>query len=120
MCPWQNRLVALTLRGKHIVELLEHGVAPMNVSSSSPRSSRFLQVSGLRFAFDLTGPAGQRVSNVRVRCSKCQVPEYGPLAMEERYRVVVMEYLANGKIGFGVISENAEEKVADPFCVHKV
>jgi len=29
--------------------------------------------------------------------------------MEERYRVVVMEYLANGKNGFGVISENAED-----------
>ncbi|KAH8368146.1 hypothetical protein KR084_007650 [Drosophila pseudotakahashii] len=109
MCPWQNRLVALNLRGKHIVELLEHGVAPMNASSASPRSSRFLQVSGLRVVFDLTSPAGQRVSSVRVRCSKCQVPEYMPLVLEEKYRVVVMEYLANGKNGFGVINENAED-----------
>ncbi|XP_043949456.1 apyrase isoform X1 [Drosophila biarmipes] len=109
MCPWQNRLVALTLQGKHIVELLEHVVAPMNSSSSSPRSSRFLQVSGLRFTIDLNAPAGRRVSSVRARCSKCQVPEYTALGLEEKYRVVVMEYLANGKNGFAVISDNAED-----------
>nr|CAQ53650.1 CG11126-PA [Drosophila melanogaster] len=107
MCPWQNRLVALSLRGRHIVELLEHVVAPMNASSATPRSSRFLQVSGLRIGYDLN--ADQRVFSVRVRCSKCLVPRYIPLDLEHKYRVVVMEYLANGKNGFSVISENAED-----------
>ncbi|XP_016971902.1 apyrase isoform X1 [Drosophila rhopaloa] len=115
MCPWQNRLIALTLQGKHILELLENGVASMNPSSSSPRSSRLMQVSGLRVVFDLNASVGQRVSSVRVRCSKCQVPAYKPLDLEEKYRVVVMDYLANGKNGFGVISENAEDLEIGPF-----
>ncbi|KRK06524.1 apyrase isoform X2 [Drosophila yakuba] len=113
MCPWQNRLVALSLRGRHIVELLEHVVAPMNASSPTPRSSRFLQVSGLRIRYDLN--ADQRVFSVRVRCSKCQVPRYNALDLEQKYRVVVMEYLASGKNGFSVISENAEDPEFGPF-----
>ncbi|KMZ09188.1 apyrase isoform X1 [Drosophila simulans] len=113
MCPWQNRLVALSLRGRHVVELLEHVVAPMNASSPTPRSSRFLQVSGLRIRYDLN--ADQRVFSVRVRCSMCQVPRFIPLDLEHKYRVVVMEYLANGKNGFSVISENAEDPEFGPF-----
>ncbi|XP_017045843.1 apyrase isoform X3 [Drosophila ficusphila] len=115
MCPWQNRLISLTLRGKEIVELLENVVAPMNGSSPSPRSSRFLQVSGLRFLLDLKNSAGHRVSQVRVRCSECQVPKYMPLDPEGKYRLVVMEYLANGKNGFSVISEKAEDPEIGPF-----
>ncbi|XP_052857885.1 apyrase isoform X1 [Drosophila gunungcola] len=115
MCPWQNRLIALTLRGKHILELLENGVASMNPSSPSPWSSRFMQVSGLRIVFDLRASVGQRVSSVRVRCSKCQVPAYRPLDLEEKYRVVVMDYLASGKNGFSVISDNAEDLERGPF-----
>ncbi|XP_043658106.1 apyrase isoform X2 [Drosophila teissieri] len=113
MCPWQNRLVALSLRGRHIVELLEHVVAPMNASSPTPRSSRFLQVSGLRIRYDLN--ADQRVFSVGARCSKCQVPRYIPLDLQQKYRVVVMEYLASGKNGFSVISENAEDPEFGPF-----
>ncbi|XP_017125622.1 apyrase isoform X2 [Drosophila elegans] len=115
MCPWQNRLIALTLRGEHILELLENGVASMNASSPSPWSSRFMQVSGLRIIFDLRASVGQRVSSVRVRCSKCQVPGYVPLDLKEKYRVVVMDYLASGKNGFSVISDNAEDLEVGPF-----
>ncbi|XP_032308920.1 apyrase isoform X1 [Drosophila ananassae] len=114
VCPWQNRLVALNLYGRHILEILEDGVAPMNVSSSSPRSSRFLQVSGLRVVIDLKAEVGQRITSVRVRCSECQVPEYRPLDMTKQYRLVVMSYLADGKNGFSVISENAEDLEVGP------
>nr|XP_017036139.1 apyrase isoform X1 [Drosophila kikkawai] len=115
MCPWENRLVALNLRGQIILELLEDGVASMNASSSSPRSTRFLQVSGLRVLFDLSAARGQRVTSVRVRCSRCQVPEYRPLDPEEVYRVVVMDYLARGMNGFSLISDNAEDLELGPF-----
>ncbi|KAH8289719.1 hypothetical protein KR054_009993, partial [Drosophila jambulina] len=109
MCPWENRLVALNLRGSIIIELLEDGVAPMNGNSSSPKSSRLMQVSGLRVIFDLSAPKGKRALSVRVRCSRCQVPTYSPIDPEKVYRVVVMDYLAKGMDGFSLISENAED-----------
>ncbi|XP_022219548.1 apyrase isoform X1 [Drosophila obscura] len=115
MCPWENRLVSLTLLGQHIWDLLEDSVVPMNSSSSAPRSSRFLQVSGLRINYNLAAASGQRVVSVRVRCSNCEVPVYRPLKLAKTYRLVVMEYLANGKNGFNLISENAGHLEMGPF-----
>ncbi|BFG01028.1 apyrase [Drosophila madeirensis] len=108
MCPWENRLVSLTLRGQHLWDLLEDSVASMNASSSAPKSSRFLQVSGIRVVYNLTAASGQRVVSVRARCSNCEVPGYRPLKLAKTYRIVVMEYLANGKNGFSLISDNAK------------
>ncbi|SPP89841.1 blast:Apyrase [Drosophila guanche] len=107
MCPWENRLVSLTLRGQHLWDLLEDSVASMNASSSTARSSRFLQVSGIRVDYNLTAASGQRVVSVRALCSNCEVPGYRPLKIAKTYRIVVMEYLANGKNGFSLISDNA-------------
>ncbi|XP_020804965.1 apyrase isoform X2 [Drosophila serrata] len=115
MCPWENRLVALNLRGRIILDLLEDGVASMNSSSSSPKSTRFLQVSGLRVLYDLSAARGQRVISARFRCSRCKVPEYRPIDPEQVYRVVVMDYLARGMNGFSLISENAEDLETGPF-----
>ncbi|KAH8284408.1 hypothetical protein KR018_000642 [Drosophila ironensis] len=115
MCPWNNRLIALNLRGHHILELFESGVAPMKINSTVPKSSRLLQVSGVRVVYDLRENAGHRVVSLRIRCSECQVPEYRPLVLDEQYRLVVMDYLARGMNGFGVISEKAEDLETGPY-----
>lgn len=109
MCPWENRLYALNLRGDYLRQLLEDSVAPMNASLTSPRSSRFLQVSGLRVVYNLNLEPGQRIVSLTARCTDCGIPEYQPLQLDRSYRLVVMEYLANGKNGFDLISAHAEE-----------
>lgn len=109
MCPWENHLYALTLRGDHLLQLLEDSVAPMNASLTFPTSKRFLQVSGLRIIYNLKAEPGERVRQILVRCSNCPVPEYQPLQQTQHYRLVVMEYLANGKNGFSLISDHAQD-----------
>lgn len=108
VCPWENRLYALNLRGNYLRQLLEDSVASMNASLTSPRSSRFLQVSGLRIVYNLTSEPGQRIVSLSARCTDCEIPQYHPLELDRDYRLVVMEYLANGKNGFDLISEHAE------------
>ncbi|XP_030568581.1 apyrase isoform X1 [Drosophila novamexicana] len=115
MCPWENRLYALNLRGEHLWLLLEDAVAPMNSSLVSPTSKRLLQVSGLRIIYNLRAEPGQRLVRVLVRCADCAIPEYRPLQLSQHYRLVVMEYLANGKNGFSLISDHAQELELGPF-----
>ncbi|KRG07052.1 apyrase isoform X1 [Drosophila mojavensis] len=115
MCPWENHLYALTLRGDHLLQLLEDSVAPMNASLTFPTSKRFLQVSGLRIIYNLKAEPGERVRQILVRCSNCPVPEYQPLQQTQHYRLVVMEYLANGKNGFSLISDHAQDLEMGPF-----
>lgn len=107
MCPWENSLYALTLQGSVIRDLLEDAIAPFTPSKQT--SSRFLQVSGLKITYNITQPVGQRVQGLRVRCTDCNYPKYVELDETADYRLVVMEYLANGKNGFNLIKDNAKD-----------
>ena len=58
---------------------------------------RFLQVSGVNFAFDPKKPAGQRVDAKFVRIGD----QY--LDLDAKYRMVTKAYLFAGKDGFDVL-----------------
>jgi 5'-nucleotidase/UDP-sugar diphosphatase len=94
--PFGNTLVVMDLKGKEILAALENGV-----SQWEQGAGRFLQVSGLRYAFDLARPAGSRVVRVEVRTAK----GFAPLDLEATYRVVVNNFIANGGDGFTVLKE---------------
>ncbi|BCZ92257.1 multifunctional 2',3'-cyclic-nucleotide 2'-phosphodiesterase/5'-nucleotidase/3'-nucleotidase [Thermus thermophilus] len=94
--PFGNTLVVMDLKGKEILAALENGV-----SQWESTAGRFLQVSGLRYAFDLSRPAGSRVVRVEVKTEK----GYVPLDLEATYRVVVNNFIANGGDGFTVLKE---------------
>jgi 5'-nucleotidase/UDP-sugar diphosphatase len=94
--PFGNTLVVMDLKGKEILAALENGV-----SQWEQGAGRFLQVSGLRYAFDLARPAGSRVVRVEVKTEK----GFAPLDLEATYRVVVNSFIANGGDGFTALKE---------------
>jgi 5'-nucleotidase/2',3'-cyclic phosphodiesterase and related esterases len=94
--PFGNTLVVMDLKGREILAALENGV-----SQWEQGAGRFLQVSGLRYAFDLARPAGSRVVRVEVKTEK----GFAPLDLEATYRVVVNSFIANGGDGFTVLKE---------------
>ncbi|WP_117237331.1 bifunctional metallophosphatase/5'-nucleotidase [Thermus sediminis] len=94
--PFGNTLVVMDLKGREILAALENGV-----SQWEGTAGRFLQVAGLRYAFDLSRPAGSRVVRVEVRTEGGFVP----LDLEATYRVVVNSFIAAGGDGFTVLRE---------------
>lgn len=109
MCPWENDLFALTLSGQVIYDILEDSVASMSATAAKPSSSRFLQLSGFKVIYNITNPVGNRIVDIKLRCTACEYPKYEPLNLYNDYRLVVMEYLANGMNGFQIISSNAKD-----------
>lgn len=109
MCPWENKLIALTIRGNILKDLLEDSVAPMLSTTVRPSSKRMLQVSGIKVSYNISKTIGQRITDLKVRRQNCEIPIYEELQPEQNYRIVVMEYLANGKNGFHLLSENARD-----------
>ncbi|XP_046802612.1 apyrase isoform X3 [Lucilia cuprina] len=107
MCPWENDIFVVTLNGSIIRKLLEDCIAPLTAASNY--SYRFPQLSGLKVVYNITNPVGQRVQDLKVRCQECVVPRYVNLDLEKDYKVVLMDYLANGKDGFNLIKENAKD-----------
>jgi 5'-nucleotidase len=85
--PFGNVLVRMTLSGREIKELLEQQW--MDHARPSWRPEPYiLQVSGLRFTWDATRPAGERIVEV--------TRGGAPLAMEASFLVAVPRFLAGG------------------------
>ncbi len=85
--PFGNNAAVSTMTGYQLWGALEHAV-------STYPSGRFPQISGFRFAFDLTRPAGSRVTAVTR-------PDETPIQRDQsEYSVTTIDYMAFGGDGF--------------------
>jgi 5'-nucleotidase len=93
--PFKNRVVKLELTGAMLRAALEHGVAR---SAEDKEPGRFPQVSGLRFAFDATRPAGSRIVELTVNGK--------PLDEKKKYTLATTDYVGiDGGDGYSVFKE---------------
>ena len=92
--PFGDRTVVLRLTGRALRDVLEHAVSAIDEGSG-----RFLQVSGLSFAYDPSLPAGSRVMAIEVGGRT--------LDPQARYTVATNDYLAGGGDGYRAL-ETAE------------
>lgn len=83
--PFGNTIVLLDLTGEQILEALENSVS--NVEGTQ---GRYLQVSGLEYAYDLTQPPGSRVIPGSVLVGG------EPLNPTRVYKVATLNFLAAG------------------------
>lgn len=82
--PFNNPIIKVELTGKTLREILEHGVARSGPGEDN-EPGRFPQVSGIRFSFDPSRPAGSRVSEIFVGGKR--------LVEEARYTVATSDFL---------------------------
>ena len=96
--PFGNSLVAMSLTGAQIHELLESQFAYPEAGTR-----RVLQVSGrFRYTWDAARPIGSRVDPVSITIDGV------PIEPNEAYRVTVNSFLAGGGDGFSVLTEGTE------------
>jgi 5'-nucleotidase len=90
--PFKNRVVKIELDGATLRQALEHGVAR---SAEDAEPGRFPQVSGVRFTFDATRPAGSRIVNLTVNGKA--------LDLKKNYTLATNDYLAiDGGDGYAI------------------
>ncbi|UWQ15213.1 5'-nucleotidase/apyrase family protein [Aliiroseovarius sp. M344] len=92
--PFQNTLSTFQVSGATILEALENGV-----SQHEEGAGRFLQVAGMKYTFDVSKPAGERISDVMVGDA--------PIDPAKIYGVVSNNFVRNGGDGF-VMFRDAE------------
>jgi 2',3'-cyclic-nucleotide 2'-phosphodiesterase (5'-nucleotidase family) len=90
--PFGNALAIMDLTGAEIRAALEH-----SVSAAPTQSGGFLHVSGMKFTYDSTKPAYQRVVSVEV---KGLDGNYTPLNDTQNYLVATNTFTAKGGDGF--------------------
>jgi len=94
--PFGNVVVTLDVSGAELKTMLENGVSQMPAANG-----RFPQVSGLCFTYDITAPAGNRVTgavfaNSDGTCSANPVD----LTSGSTYKIAENDFMANGGDGY--------------------
>ena len=99
--PFDNFPVVLRLSGREVKEVLEHGV-----SDRGGHGGKFLQVSGLRFVYKRSAPAGNRIQEIRINDQA--------LDPDREYTLATNDFLAAGGDGFFVFKKAFPEQASQP------
>ncbi|CAN7196383.1 5'-nucleotidase C-terminal domain-containing protein [Rossellomorea sp. LjRoot5] len=100
--PFGNQLVTLDLTGQEIKDALEHSVAKVE-GQDAP--GEFLQVSGIKYKYDINKPAGERVWYLEVKTSN----GFEKIDPEKMYSVATNAFTANGGDGYTMFKKAKEE-----------
>ncbi|MCM3162616.1 5'-nucleotidase C-terminal domain-containing protein [Metabacillus litoralis] len=104
--PFGNTLATIELTGAEIKEALEH-----SISQAPKESGGFLHVSGMKYTYDSTKPAGSRVQTIEVKGSN---GNYAALSSSQTYTIATNAFTAKGGDGYDVFSKAyAEGRVTD-------
>ena len=95
--PFSNTLATVQVSGADVIEALENGVSDVENGAG-----RFPQVAGLKYAFDISKPAGERVSDVQV---KGEGDSWAPIDEAATYTIVTNNYVRGGGDGYGTFAE---------------
>ncbi|MGI9521174.1 MAG: bifunctional metallophosphatase/5'-nucleotidase [Hyphomicrobiaceae bacterium] len=98
--PFQNTLSTFQLKGRDVVAALENGVSQIERGAG-----RFPQVAGIKYTFDATAEAGQRVSDVMIKGAD---GKFGAIEPETLYGVVSNNFLRAGGDGYKIFKTGAK------------
>ncbi|MGP2493721.1 5'-nucleotidase C-terminal domain-containing protein [Mesorhizobium sp. PUT5] len=117
--PFQNTIATFQISGQDLREALENGVSQLDQGAG-----RFLQVAGLKYAFDGSQPVQSRIKSVEVM----ENGNWVPLDPQKDYLVAANNYVRQGGDGYKVFADKArnaydygpglEQTVADYLGAH--
>jgi 5'-nucleotidase len=117
--PFQNTVSTFQLTGADVIAALENGLSQIDDGAG-----RFPQVSGIKYSFDKSKPAGSRVTSVQVK----EGDDFVPLDPNKTYGVVSNNYMRAGGDGYSIFAKdgknaydfgpNLEQVVADYLAAH--
>ncbi|MCT7667080.1 5'-nucleotidase C-terminal domain-containing protein [Shinella kummerowiae] len=94
--PFQNTVATFQLKGSDLVAALENGLGQIEEGAG-----RFPQVSGMKYSFDKSKPAGSRVVSVEVK----EGDAFVPLDPAKTYNVVSNNYMRAGGDGYSIFAK---------------
>ncbi|XP_072037104.1 snake venom 5'-nucleotidase-like [Amphiura filiformis] len=105
--PFGSTVDTVELEGRYVKEMLENSVAEY---SPVDLPGRFLQMSGMWVTYDISRGPNDRVVDVQVRCTECNIPEYLPLEENKLYKMVMPSFVADGGDGYDMIKEHGQNR----------
>jgi 5'-nucleotidase/UDP-sugar diphosphatase len=101
--PFGNMLATFGLKGSDLLLALENGVGRAE-NPDNEGTGRFPQVAGIRFSWDGSKPAGERIVAAEVRGAD---GSYSPVDPDAVYQIVSNDFNRRGGDEYTVFAENA-------------
>ncbi|MFD2706331.1 5'-nucleotidase C-terminal domain-containing protein [Salibacterium lacus] len=98
--PFGNTLATMEITGAELKEALEH-----SVSQVPEENGGFLHVSGMRYTYDSSNEAGNRVQSVEME----ENGSYTPVKDDEQYVIATNAFTAKGGDGYEVFADIYDE-----------
>ena len=98
--PFQNTMSTFKVTGKQLLAAIENGV-----SEVEDGSGRFPQVSGMRFSFDMSKPANERVTSIEIQESN---GGFSALNLYGTYGMVSNNFIRGGGDGYKMFRSATE------------
>ena len=96
--PFKNTLVQLNMTGTEVKATLEDAIDSVVVQNNT---GSYPYTGGLRWNVDFNKNKGQRLSQIQVRNA---TGKYEALDLNKTYKIVTIDFLANGKDGYTTLS----------------
>ena len=90
--PFGNRLALVSITGANLKAAIEHGIEKLPESNG-----RFPQISGFTVSYDVTKPAGERVTEIKVGDA--------PLDAQKKYSLAINDFNAKGGDGYTMFEQ---------------
>ncbi|XP_075718221.1 5'-nucleotidase [Rhinoderma darwinii] len=100
--PFGGTFDLIEVKGSTLKKAFEHSVNRYGASTGE-----FLQVGGIKVVYNTNNDPGERVVRLQVICTKCRVPRYIPVQMDEVYKIVLPAYIAEGGDGFSMLKNES-------------
>ncbi|MFB6473290.1 choice-of-anchor I family protein [Paenibacillus glucanolyticus] len=91
--PFGNTLFVLDVTGQQLKDGLENGISGAKLTDLP---GKFPQIAGMKFKWDPTAPAGNKVFDVQIMKNG----SYKPLVLSETYRMATNSFVAKGGDGY--------------------
>ncbi|CAH2249305.1 5 -nucleotidase isoform X1 [Pelobates cultripes] len=96
--PFGGTFDLIEVKGSTLKAVFEH-----SVHRYGGGTGEFLQVGGIKVVYNIDKAPGQRVVKLEVICTRCRVPRYVPVEMDQTYKIVLPAFLATGGDGFSML-----------------
>lgn len=106
--PFTDNVATFEMTGKDLLAVLEHGVS-LGGQPGASGSGRFLQVSGMKYAFDPNRPEGSRIVTADIAGPD---GSYAPVDPEKTYALATSGYMLKGGDGYDMLKDKARRVYA--------
>jgi 5'-nucleotidase len=104
--PFEKKLVLFKLKGSVIQAILEHSVAYAE-DKKNDNTGRFLQVAGIKYAFDPAKARGARIWAIQIYDK--MLKKYENIDLNKTYGVVTNSYMAKGGDDYTFFEQSQEK-----------